>query len=291
MAGIFLFNQIAWAGDLINTALEQQYKDQSQTFAPSYLQNQQSAAESLVSQKQDIEDAISTQNLTTSTANTQPPVDESLDLKGPRGASGGQIAANNATAQTLTQEGTTPSQNGAILSVTTQAGDVIHYKDSLIDSIEKKDGTVLKNLISDNNNGLIGAEIKYPDGTIQTVANGKVSKAVKPDGTILNYNEEELISSIIYPDGQIANCSYTKDGQGNIIETILTDSKETSRYDSNNRLTKVEFNTGKTIKYDSGVISKITGPDNSAFVFDVKTSADNTITSSLSRYIAASGTI
>jgi len=27
VAGIFLFNQIAWAGDLINTALEQQYKD------------------------------------------------------------------------------------------------------------------------------------------------------------------------------------------------------------------------------------------------------------------------
>jgi hypothetical protein len=39
VAGIFLFEQVAMAGDLINVALEQQYKEQSKTFAPSYLQN------------------------------------------------------------------------------------------------------------------------------------------------------------------------------------------------------------------------------------------------------------
>ena len=132
MAGIFLWNQVAWAGDLINAALEQQYKDQSRTFAPDYLQNQQSAAESLVSQKQAIEDSMNTQNLMTS-ADTQPPPDETIDLKGPRGGSGGESTANKAAMQTLSEGGAAP-QDGAVLSVTTQAGDVIHYKDGQIDS-------------------------------------------------------------------------------------------------------------------------------------------------------------
>ncbi|MDP2928607.1 MAG: hypothetical protein Q8O01_00905, partial [Candidatus Omnitrophota bacterium] len=292
MAGIFLFNQIAWAGDLISAALERQYQEQSQTFAPSYLQNQQSAAESMISQKQAIEDSMAAQNITTPAPDTPPPADESLDLKGPRGASGGQATASTAPAQTvLSKESEASSQSSAALSVTTQAGDVIHYKDSRIASIEKKDGAVLRDLILDEKNNLLGAEIRYPDGTIQSVANGKVTRVIRPDGATLNYNEDELISSIVYSDGQTADCLYKKDGQGNIVETVLTDSKKTSRYDSNNRLTKVEFNAGKIIEYDSGVISKITEPDNSAFVFEIKNNSDNTITSSLSQYTAAGGVI
>ncbi|MCX5712635.1 MAG: hypothetical protein NTY47_06175, partial [Candidatus Omnitrophica bacterium] len=165
------------------------------------------------------------------------------------------------------------------------------YKGSVIDSIERKDGAILRNLTLDENNNLLDTEITYPDGTIQIIADGKVSRAIKPDGMILNYNEDGSISSILYPNSQIANCSYAKDGQGNIIETIVTDSEKTSHYDSNNRLTKVKFNTGKIIEYNSGIISKITENDLSQYIFEIKTNLDSTISSDLSRYIAPDGTV
>ena len=138
VAGIFLWNQIAFAGDLINAALDQQYKDQSQTFAPGYLQNQQSAAESIVSQKQAIEDTVNTQALTAS-ADIPASADETIDLKGPVGGPSSQLAAKTAVAQTVTAEESTPSQDSAVLSVTTKAGDIIHYKYGRIDSIETTD--------------------------------------------------------------------------------------------------------------------------------------------------------
>ncbi|MDD5174666.1 MAG: hypothetical protein PHV48_07595, partial [Candidatus Omnitrophica bacterium] len=284
MAGIFLWNQVAWAGDLIGTALENQYKEQSQTFAPAYLKNQQSAVESLISQKQDISDAINAQSagLSKSIQNSSSAA-ESLDLKGPRGDSGSRTAAAPAAAEGESA----PVDDGAILSVTTQDGDIIRYKGSIIDSIEKKDGTVLRELTLDEDNNLIGAEITYADGTIQTVANGKVSQAIRPDGTILNYNDDELISSIVYPGGQTADCFYTKDEQGSIIETILTDPEKTSYYDSDNRLTKVEFGTGKTIEYDNGVLSKAIDTDGTAYLYETTEVTQDDVT----EYVAKLKTI
>lgn len=284
VAGIFFWEQLAFAGDLINAALEQQYKDQSQTFAPSYLQSQQSAAESIISQKQAIENTINTQNLLNST-NTQPPTEETLDLKGPRGGSDSGETASNVVMQTLSEGGAT--QNGAVLSVTTQAGDVIHYKDGQIDSIEKSDGTILQNLTLDENNNLLGAEIIHPDGTTQIIANGKTSQVIKPDGTIFNYNDDELISTIVYPDGRTATCSYVKDGQNNIIETIVADSEKTSRYDSNGRLSKVEFISGKTIEYDNGVLSKAIDTDGTTYLYETTEVTEGDIT----EYVAKLKTI
>jgi len=94
-------------------------------------------------QKQAVEDTVATQNLMTS-ADTQPQQQVALDLKGPVGGPSGQNAVAKAVTQVLSNVGETqPQGDGAVLSVTTQAGDVIHYKDSKIDSIEKKDGTIL----------------------------------------------------------------------------------------------------------------------------------------------------
>ena len=47
MACVFLWQQISWAADLIDTTLTKQADQQAQTFAPSYLQSQQSAAEAM----------------------------------------------------------------------------------------------------------------------------------------------------------------------------------------------------------------------------------------------------
>jgi len=287
MAGIFLWNQVAWAGDLINTVLEQQYKDQSQTFAPQYLQAQQTAAESLVDQKQAITDYINPIPASAQTDLGATQTDESLPLRGPiageQSASGVNLVAGAQSAPV--------AEDSPIISLTTASGDVIHYRGSAIDYIEKQDGTVLRNIVVDINNNLLGAEISFPDGTVQTIANGKVSQVIRPDGTFLNYDAEELIYSIIYPDGQTASCSYIKDGLGNVIETILTDSEKTSHYDKYNQLAKVEFLTGKKIEYSGGAISKITEADQGQFIFSIKNNADLTITSSLSQYIAPSGTI
>jgi len=37
VAGIFLWNQVAWAGGFIDYTLEKQEKEQSRQFAPSYI--------------------------------------------------------------------------------------------------------------------------------------------------------------------------------------------------------------------------------------------------------------
>ena len=285
VACVFLSQQISWAGDLIDTTLNKQYEEQSQTFAPAYIKSQQANNEALISQKQAIED-FSNQTASPS-IQTQSSVNDSITLQGPKSGSGGQTMAVSSMNVTADE----PETGETVLSVTTQAGDVIYYREGAIDHIEKKDGTVLRNIVVDENNNLLEAGITYIDGTTQVIANGKVSKITKPDGTIINYNSEELITSILYPDAAGVTFSYTKDEQGNILETALVDSEKTSIYGSDSKLKKVMFNNGKIIEYDSGVISKITEADNGQLLFDIKGNIDGTFTSTIAQYIAPDSTI
>ena len=41
VACVFLWQQVSWAGDLVNNSIDKLDAEQSQTFAPAYLQNQQ----------------------------------------------------------------------------------------------------------------------------------------------------------------------------------------------------------------------------------------------------------
>ncbi|MDP3730679.1 MAG: hypothetical protein Q8R14_04040, partial [Candidatus Omnitrophota bacterium] len=265
-AGIFLFNQIAWAGDLINAALEQQYKEQAQTFAPAYLQTQQAAAEALISQQQANEDYMASQTAVQTTSSDAGQGEEPvIELKGPRGGAENTVITT-AAYQTATVQ-TASASDSAVLSITTVEGDIIRYKDGAIDSIEKKDGTVLRNIILDENNNLLGAEIIHPDGTMQIVANGKIATIIKPDGVIYNYNSDKLVESVVYPNSRVTAYSYIKDAQNNIVETILTDSDKESRYDANNRLKKAVKSDGTTIQYENGLLSSIEKPDGSAYTF------------------------
>ena len=292
VAGIFLFQQVAWAGDLIDTVLNKQTDAQAQTFAPSYLQNQQAMQESVIGQKQDAENfasSVSAVNSASSNNKQQSSDDASLPLKGPRGGRSASIA-KAATASAQVQQQASDSNN-PVLSVTTAAGDVINYKNNAIDSVQKKDGTVLTNIVVDANNNLVGARITYKDGTVQIVANGKVSQVTKPDGTLINYNDDESIASVVYPAGTTVNWSYTKDNQGNITQTTLTDPQKTAIYGSDNKLQKVVYNNGETIAYQSGVILSITEADLSVVTFDIKTNLDGGVTSSLLQYLAANGDI
>lgn len=293
----FLWQQILWAGDLAEQTIDKVNADQSQMFAPAYLQDQQAIHEELVSQRQAVEDTLAAQSLTTTQSThdlTQADSDIAIKLQGSRGGDSGQAAAITAypaLTAAPTEDAATSGDNDAVLSVTTQAGDIIHYLNNQIASIERKDGTVLRDLVIDENNNLVAANITYEDGTNEIVANGKVTKITKFDGTIFNYNEEGLILSILYPDNKTANLSYIKDGEGAIVETILTGPDKVSYYGSDNKLTKVEFNTGKKIEYKDGVISKITEEDNGVFTFDITPNLDSTITSGIVQYQAANGSI
>ncbi|MFA5143946.1 MAG: LamG-like jellyroll fold domain-containing protein [Candidatus Omnitrophota bacterium] len=281
MAGIFLFQQVAWAGDLVETVLHQQADAQAQTFAPSYLQSQQTLQESIINQKQDAENfaaTVSSANLSESPS-AEPDTSVTLQGKCSSGSVKTARAAANAAAGSSDQ-----AQDGAYstycptLNVTTSAGDVINYKEGAIDSIRKADGTIMRNIVVDGKNNLINAEITYIDGTLQVIKDGMVETVTRPDGTIYNYDSEAFIESVIYPDGKSAVYSYIKDGGGNILEAIVTDDEKVSYYDSDDRLEKVVFNNGRLLEYDSGIISRITESDLTQYLFDITENPDGTFT-------------
>ncbi|UCD55693.1 MAG: hypothetical protein JSV93_02590, partial [Candidatus Omnitrophota bacterium] len=263
IAGIFLWNQIAWAGDLYSP-IDEFNEQQSQQFAPDYVNNQQTTLEHLVNQKQDIENTINIQDLTGS--QEEPPSEEDiLNLQGPKGEIADGVVLTEPPAEGEAEQ---PLQLEPVFSFVTEDGDIIHYADNEIDYIEKKDGTIFWNVVLDENNNLLDADIEYTDGTMQIVRQGKVTKMTLPDGTIYNYNSEELVESIVYPDETSVAYSYLKDEEGNILETILTDSEKITYYDSEERLKKVEFNSGKIIEYNNGVLSKVTDEDGKIYIYE-----------------------
>ncbi|MEI6862829.1 MAG: hypothetical protein WCK38_00300, partial [Candidatus Omnitrophota bacterium] len=272
----FLWQQVVWAGDLAGITLDKLNDEQSRSFAPQYLKNQQAIHEGLIAQKQAIEDgtinAGPSLSANLSASDTTPADSETgIKLQGPKRSSDNVQAMPEAAAETPQE-----SVNDSVLSVTTASGDVIHYKNGAIDYIEKKDASgniiIIKRITGldfvDADNNLLNAEIIYPDGTSQIITDGKVVRITKPDGTVFNYNDEERISSIVYPDNSTVTYSYIKDDAGNILETILTDPEKTSYYDNDNKLTKVIFNNGKIIEYDNGILSRAVDTDGTTYLYE-----------------------
>ncbi len=283
VACVFLWLQIAWAGDLIDYSIDKLNAEQSQTFAPAYLQDQQAMHEELISQKQAIEDGAALQTLTQDTlasdsADSSSDV-ASIELQGPTGGEGViSMALEGAAIPLLASVENLSSGQSSALSLTTEAGDVIYYIGNTIDRIERADGTILRNIILDANNNLQDADIIYADNTIESVVNKKVIKITKSDGTIFNYDPDETISSVEYPDGKIIVYSYIRSDTGTILETILTDTEKIAHYDSNNRIKKVEFNSGKVVDYESGILSRIRDTDGKIYVFEgTGSAADYTV--------------
>ena len=83
----FFAQQLAFAADSIDYAIENLELSQAQTFAPAYLQQQRAISEDLISQKQAIEDASSLQvyilGKTDTSAASQAGEEGAVDLKGP----------------------------------------------------------------------------------------------------------------------------------------------------------------------------------------------------------------
>jgi len=171
VAAIFLWNQIAWAGDFYS-ASDDFNEQQSQQFAPDYLNNQQEAHDDLINLNQSIEDAIALQGLKDNEV-TRSAEEIDPDLKGANSIvmSGSEEiiagASNEEPPNSLP-----PTQESPIFSITTEEGDVIYYQENKIVKIKKQDGTVFENIIFDNTgyfNGVATGDtnIMHIDGILQ----------------------------------------------------------------------------------------------------------------------------
>lgn len=269
---IFFFEQMAMAGDPISIALDNLNAAQNQTFAPAYLQSQQTAVESLIEQKQTIEDTLNLQNAQSQPSDTD---DTGLSLKGPIG---GVSTVSTQSSATQVNGLEAQPEESARISLTTQAGDIIHYLDGAIDFIERADGTVLRNITIDSNNDLVGSDVTYTDGTYQLMKDGRLIKTINPDGTIINYNPDEMISQVVYPGGGAVTYTYTKNSTGAITGIILKNSNGTvTNYDANGKLAKVNKPDGTVVEYIAGIISKIIKSDGKVFKFSSTPIRDNAI--------------
>ncbi len=285
VAGIFFFEQVSWAGDLIDFTLEKQYVEQSQTFAPQYLKGSHEANSNLVAQKDAIEAFIRTQNAKSSAAPEAQVTGDELRIVGPKLSYG--VRADGSV---VLVDGSTQSNEGSIVSVTTESGDVIYYRDGSIYYIERPDGTVIQNVVLGGNNELLDADIIYPDGVILFVRGGKMGGVIDTDGTMITYDDKERVSTAVYTDGRTLTYTYIEDALGNVTETIITDGLRTAYYDGQGRLKKMIRADGTVIEYEEGILRKITDPDTTVYLFDkvqgVAEDGTTKYTVNLSRYAA-----
>jgi len=142
MACVFLCHQVAWAGDLIDVMMDKMNADQSQTFAPSYLQNQQTLHEDLIGQKQDLEDLQAANLAANQTERTQGGATLELQKRSSSGQSQIQPQAQQQT-QLLSPEEKTASaataatliEDGALIAYLDQAADLAQREKILAQNI------------------------------------------------------------------------------------------------------------------------------------------------------------
>ena len=268
VAGIFLWNQIAWAGDLYK--IDNFNKEQAQQFAPDYIVKQQAINEGRVEAQQAIDDFLGAQ-LLSDNAISITEKEEPVNLKGPRG-SGGEAAGLPSESgipetRNLTVDGTS---NDAEFSLTTQNGDVIYYQGNAIVKVVTHDGTIFTSIDLYDDNELRNADVEYADGTAALIREGLIDTVTLPDGTIFRYDSDERIESVDYSDGTKAYYEYNSNNK-----TILTDSLNSEErtyvaiYDAENRLEKVEFTeTGKIVEYQNGMLYKVTDTDGKVYTYN-----------------------
>ncbi|NQT45850.1 MAG: hypothetical protein HQ593_00030 [Candidatus Omnitrophica bacterium] len=187
----------------------------------------------------------------------------------------------------VTQQQMVQENEGSVLTVTTDSGDKIKYKDGSILSIEKSDGIIVEAPILDEEGNLTGGLIHHTDGSQEFYQAGETKYILKPDGSVVSY-QDNLPQAVISPDGQIASYAYNKDSSGNILATLLDSSKGQSFYDSNGKLAKVISADGTTSFYESGILKSIRRSDGGEYLFE-HVQNTNGIVAVLKQYIDAVG--
>ncbi|HOX23729.1 MAG TPA: hypothetical protein PLL10_09710 [Elusimicrobiales bacterium] len=218
VAMVFLWNQIAWAGDLHNLILGMQRNKQLAMFAPSYLSSQENNQTSVVEQKQDIEN--SSMSFTANINNQAKANDNtgSLTLQNKHGGSApnsktlmAAVGAGEGGDGTYLPPMEIPSSDSPVLSITTESGDTIYYKNNAIDYIVRQDGAIIRGLKIDSGarnaielegGNLYNAEIENADHSIIIIEEGKTKTLTQPDGVVYTYYitgaDEGLISTAYY---------------------------------------------------------------------------------------------
>ena len=285
----FMFNQISWAGDLtsytVHDLINRQEKDQETRFSPDYIKSRDRAVEDLLSLNQEIENWSDTD-----VSDSKEELDETaLDLTGPRGTNDSETKTlQEPLAVPLSASAQDNEINTTPIVITTSEGDKIEYLGSDIVSIEKTDGTIIRGYNEDHitvnaDNNLIRAEIKYTDGTILYFDDGHAQYAERTDGTIIEYDDSDRIERVIlsgndseileytYIPGKIIEYSYLKEDG---VRSSLP--YKTSYYDESGTLEKVLYHdTGKTIEYEDGILSRIKDEDGNTHVFESEEYEEN----------------
>ncbi|MBI5124276.1 MAG: hypothetical protein HZA72_02525, partial [Candidatus Omnitrophica bacterium] len=177
------------------------------------------------------------------------------------------------TTQTQTATSTTePPQtlDPSLLSLTTQTGDVLNYRGQALERVVLNDGTLLENLTLSDTGDILSGIIRYPDGSVFTVEEGRVTSSLSSDGTATHYDINGRIESEVAKDGIVSYYTYEFDEAGNVIKTTVTRPDSITEYGEDLKLQKVTKFDGTIIEYTNGIISKITKSDGSVYVFGRK---------------------
>ncbi len=263
----FLTSQISWAGR-IDRLLQKIEKMEARGVSPERIAEKYTKLQELIAREQEIEERRTAREESRSSEKAE---EDTIPLKGPRTGTEDVKTMSGVLAETLESEPPAGPLSSPDITFTfeTGAGDTVYYGYENIVRVEKADGTVYDNLVLDGNDDIVSGDITYTDGTVQVIAAGKVSTVTKPGGTIYTYNADEMIESVTYPDATVVTYSYIKDGNNDVIETIITDPEKSSHYDSNNDLVKVVFNDGETVEYSSGFLYRITAADGKVYTYEV----------------------
>ena len=151
-------------------------------------------------------------------------------------------------------------------------GLVIHYQMGKVIRIEYPDGTRVEDVIEDSNGNLFSAKIYHPNGSVERIVNGKKVEIVRPDATILEYEDGKLVGvknalGVVLPISEIeaslqslASLDYSQ------LATTLSQTDENQDLNKGkiiayaDDLITVEMPDGKKLEYKSGKLSKETDP-------------------------------
>jgi len=270
VAGIFLWNQICWAGDIYLTVDD--FNDQQVAeFAPDYFVTQDVIQQNVVDQEQLINDMLMAQTAESAAGEVTP--EEELNLQGP---------------MDLVAQGESSDAGGATFSVRTVDGDIIYYVDGRIDSILKNDGTLFEDVILDNEENLLSAIVTHNDGSVAIIENSLISSYTVPDGTVYFY-QEGVLSYVMDLAGGRTDYTFQYNAAGDIIGAITENTSGTAYYNENNNLVKVEKPDGTTVEYENGYITYIIRPDGGKYIFQQETQANGDIKRIIDKYIDSLG--
>lgn len=172
---------------------------------------------------------------------------------------------SNLVGSTITQNNlvSTYDAKGRLSSV--KIGDMtVRYAEGqdTVESIEKTDGTVLRNLVFDASGNVIGAEITSPGGEIRTYIAGKLTHLRQADETEIEYADEKPFA-LITPDDLRYNFSYVAGAIVATLEGAASDALTPVKmeYDENYSLKKVHRQNLEILNYLGDELFKIDFPD------------------------------